>query len=136
MSAVNEHRTLPSQSGFTFIESEAFGLPEDSTSFDFLSLAQNDEINVVERSIRGWYWSALPTVIVGLSIRCICGIILAFESRQVIIPLRKACARQMEKGFCKQFDVFENVFFFLFVAIATAGYLIGVSIWLILRESR
>ena len=136
MSAVNEHRTLPSQSGFTFIESEAFGLPEDSTSFDFLSLAQNDEINVVERSTRGWYWSALPAVIVGLSIRCICGIILAFESKQVIIPLRKACARQMEKSFCRQFDVFENVFFWLFVAFATAGYLIGVSIWLILRESR
>ena len=136
MSAVNEHRTLPSQSGFTFIESEAFGLPEDSTSFDFLSLAQNDEINVVERSTRGWYWSALPAVIVGLTIRCICGIILAFESKQVIIPLRKACTRQMEKSFCRQFDVFENVFFWLFVAFAMAGYLIGVSIWLILRESR
>ena len=134
MAAVNEHRALPPQSGFTFIESEAFGLPEDSTSFDFLSLAQNDILNVVERSTRGWYWSALPAVIVGLAIRCICGIILAFESRQCIIPLKKACVRQMEKSFWRQFDVFENVFFWLFAAFAAAGYLIGVSIWLILRK--
>jgi len=134
MSAVNEHRTLPPQSGFTFLQSEAFDLPEDSMSFVILSLAQNDELNVIERSTRGWYWSVLPAIFVGLAIRSCAGIILAFKSRQCIIPLKKACARQMEKSFWRQFDVFENVFFWLFVAFALAGYLVGVCVWLILRK--
>lgn len=131
--AVNEHRTLPPQSGFTYIASEAFGLPDDSTSFDFLSLAQNDSHGVAVRSNRGWYWSVLPAVIVGLTIRVICGIILAFEARQVNIPLRKACVRQIRKPFWSQFDVLDNIFFWMFAAFVATGYLVGISIWLILR---
>eukprot|EP00593_Proboscia_inermis_P005527 CAMPEP_0171320778 /NCGR_PEP_ID=MMETSP0816-20121228/106973_1 /TAXON_ID=420281 /ORGANISM="Proboscia inermis, Strain CCAP1064/1" /LENGTH=53 /DNA_ID=CAMNT_0011818015 /DNA_START=451 /DNA_END=609 /DNA_ORIENTATION=+ len=51
---VSEQRTLPAQSGFTVITSEASSLYNNATSFDLIGLAQNDMPGVTVQSSEGW----------------------------------------------------------------------------------
>jgi hypothetical protein len=66
--AVQELRCLPEQSGLT-VDPTSVNFPIDSVgSFHLVGLGQND-LSVVQRSCRGWYWGVLPSFMVGLSIR-------------------------------------------------------------------
>ena len=65
--AVGEYRCLPEQSTFT-IEDSAVNAPRRNSAFFQLGYAEHD-LSVTERSCDGWYWSVLPAIFVGISVR-------------------------------------------------------------------
>lgn len=65
--AVDVYRCYPEQSGFT-IEDYAVNFPRQNSTFSAISLAGHD-LGVTERSCNGWYWSVLPSIFVGITVR-------------------------------------------------------------------
>jgi hypothetical protein len=70
--AVGEYRCLPAQSGFT-VEDESVNFPRDSTILAIMGVAGHDP-NASQQSCNGWYWSVLPSIFVGLTVRFAAGL--------------------------------------------------------------
>eukprot|EP00532_Pseudo-nitzschia_australis_P020819 CAMPEP_0168291848 /NCGR_PEP_ID=MMETSP0142_2-20121227/6616_1 /TAXON_ID=44445 /ORGANISM="Pseudo-nitzschia australis, Strain 10249 10 AB" /LENGTH=897 /DNA_ID=CAMNT_0008239483 /DNA_START=9 /DNA_END=2702 /DNA_ORIENTATION=+ len=64
---VGEYRCLPEQSGFT-IEKESSGRNSTSTMMRLMGYAGHD-LNAVYWSCNGWYWSVIPAIFVGITVR-------------------------------------------------------------------
>lgn len=69
---VSEQRCLMQQSGFA-IEVGAANFPLEANSYNVIGYAQHDFNTVIEQSCNGWYWSILPAILVGLTIRLVAG---------------------------------------------------------------
>jgi hypothetical protein len=121
--AVDQYRCYPEQSGFT-IEDYAVNFPRQDSTFSAIGLAGND-LGVTERSCNGWYWSVLPAIFVGITVRIAgLGAMHAFNrSKQTKKPLLYVMK--------KDGKVFWTVlaFFVLF-----AGLFI-LTTWFIVRDS-
>jgi len=76
---VSEMKCLPSQTGFTVDRDATRFLPQGS-SFSILGLAQ-DDIDVTERSCRGWSWGLFQAFSVGLIIRYASGLLIHLRNR-------------------------------------------------------
>ncbi len=75
---VGELRCLPSHYGFT-IDSYGTNYPFEKTGISRMSLAQWDR-SVTNRSCSGWYWGVLPSIFVGLCIRCTACFVLCYAN--------------------------------------------------------
>ena len=64
---VGEYRCLPVQTGFTIPE-DAINRSWESSAFVALGYAGHDP-NAVRQSCDGWYWSVLPAILIGVTIR-------------------------------------------------------------------
>jgi len=64
---VGEYRCLPEQSGFT-IEQSSLNRPANSTMMYLMGYAGHD-YNAVRWSCDGWYWSVVPVILIGITIR-------------------------------------------------------------------
>jgi hypothetical protein len=127
---VAEYRCLPEQSGYTQTAA-AINFPQELNSFALLGLAQNDS-SVREQSCSGWYWGALPALLVGLTIRWVAAgaIHVSERSKQAKKPLLKEMkheAGQNDLSIFKSTRMFVAVFFVVFAA------LFSLSSWTIVR---
>jgi hypothetical protein len=65
--AVGEYRCLPEQSGFTIGE-DALNRAWNTSALSVVGYAGHDP-SATERSCAGWYWSVLPSILIGFTIR-------------------------------------------------------------------
>merc|ERR1712194_741583 len=64
--AVGEFRCLPEQSGFTI---ESNNVRTANNTMMVLEGYAGHDLNAVRQSCNGWYWSVLPSICVGLTVR-------------------------------------------------------------------
>jgi hypothetical protein len=126
--AVEELRCLPEQSGFT-VDPTSVNFPIDSVgSFHLVGLGQND-LAVVQRSFRGWYWGVLPSFMVGLSIR-----VLAMGTLHVSDRSRqnkKSLMYELRKD-----PLFRNrTFYYMVACVLVVTSLFATSAWLVVRKT-
>jgi type IV secretory pathway TrbD component len=119
---VGEYRCLPEQSGFT-IETEAINRSFNTSAFFILGYAGNDH-TVTERSCDGWYWSVVPVVLVGITVRfAALGAMHGFSrAQQTKKPLLYTMRR--DNSLAVSVVVYSVVLAALF----------GVTTWLMVRE--
>jgi hypothetical protein len=122
---------LPEQSGFTQT-AIATNFPEELNSFALIGLAQNDP-NVREQSCSGWYWGALPALLVGLTIRwAAAGAIHVSErSKQAKKPLWKEVKQQTAQ---KGLSIFKSTGMLVVVFVVVFTALFSLASWTILRS--
>eukprot|EP00529_Nitzschia_sp_RCC80_P002293 CAMPEP_0113480212 /NCGR_PEP_ID=MMETSP0014_2-20120614/21752_1 /TAXON_ID=2857 /ORGANISM="Nitzschia sp." /LENGTH=1932 /DNA_ID=CAMNT_0000373621 /DNA_START=203 /DNA_END=6001 /DNA_ORIENTATION=- /assembly_acc=CAM_ASM_000159 len=65
--AVGEYRCLPEQSGYTILPSSVNR--QSNTSFTILLGYAGHDFNAVRWSCGGWYWSVLPAILIGITVR-------------------------------------------------------------------
>jgi hypothetical protein len=120
--AVGEYRCLPEQSGFTIGE-EATNRAWNSSAFAVVGYAGHDP-TATERSCTGWYWSVVPSLLVGFTVRfAATGAMHAFNrAQQTKKPLM--CVMKSDKR------VFATVVLYLVILCG----LFVLTTWLFLRE--
>merc|ERR1712238_161998 len=91
--AVGEYRCLPEQSGFT-IKRTSLNRPANSTMMYLMGYAGHD-YNAVRWSCDGWYWSVVPVILIGITVRYLAiGAMHAFfRGQQTKKPLFHAMTR-------------------------------------------
>ena len=67
--AVSEQRNLPAQTGFTHVAGDATEFPMEANSFNLIGIAQRDMPGITVQTRSGWYWSVLPSFLIGVVIR-------------------------------------------------------------------
>jgi hypothetical protein len=129
---VAEFRCLPEQSGFTQT-AIAINFPQPLNSFALIGLAQNDS-NVREQSCSGWYWGALPALLVGLTIRwAAAGAIHVSErAKQAKKPLWKEIKQQAAQ---KGLSIFKSTGMAVVMFVFVLAALFSVASWSILRSN-
>jgi len=127
---VAELRCLPEQSGFTQTEI-AFSYPEEANLFYVAHLARNDA-GVSNQSCSGWYWGAVPALLVGLTIRILAAgcIHVSGRSQQAKRPLVEELRKPPEKNGPTSFTRIR-VAVTIFVAIFVLMF--GLASWTIIR---
>ena len=85
--AVGEYRCLPEQSGFT-LKKDSSGRNSTTTRMRIIGYAGRD-LNAVRWSCSGWYWSVIPVIFIGITIRylAIGAMHGCFRSQQAKKPL-------------------------------------------------
>lgn len=94
-------------------------------SWRLLSEALNDFGNAIQRGCKGWYWGALPSLVVGLTIRWMAGGVnhLSGRSQQAKKPIMKTLAQNNA-------SVIALVLYLIVLIV-----LLAVSIILMLRKT-
>jgi len=119
---VQEMKAMPEQAGFT-VRPESVNFPySQAGSFAIAGVGQKD-LSVLQESQYGWYWSALPALMVGLTIRVLgVGAIHTFDrSRQN----KKSLWYELRKdSLCS-----NRTFYSMLVYLVFTGALIGVCVW-------
>ena len=114
---VQEQRCLPPQSGYT-VTDLSVSFPMDLNSFSLTSLAGKDE-SVVQRSCDGWYWSFLPALAVGITVRYVAAGLIHVSGRGK--QARKPLTEELRSKSFRENPVAQSVviyfvgFFALFV---------------------
>lgn len=90
---VGEYRCLPEQSGYT-IETNSFFRLSNSTMMLLSGYAGHD-FNAVRFSCDGWYWSVIPVLLIGITVRylAIGAMHACFRGQQAKKPLIHACKK-------------------------------------------
>ena len=120
--AVGEYRCLPEQSGFT-IEMDSLGRLSNSTMMSIMGYAGHD-LNAVHRSCDGWYWSVIPVIFIGLTVRylAIGAMHACFRPQQAKKPLTYVMKRDCSVA------TITIIYCFGFIA------LFSVTTWLFMRD--
>ena len=120
--AVGEYRCEPEQSGFTIPE-EAVRRPQYTSAFNATGLAGHDG-RVTTRSCYGWYWSVLPVILVGITVRYVAFGAMhgLFRAQQTKKPLR--VVMQQDK----------RTFFFVIAYVIIFLALFVLATWTFLRD--
>jgi hypothetical protein len=128
---VAEFRCLPEQSGFTQT-AIAINFPQELNSFALIGLAQNDP-SVQEQSCSGWYWGALPALLVGLTIRwaAVGAIHVSERSKQAKKPLWTEIKQQTAQ---KGLSIFKSTGMLVVVFIFVLAALFSLASWTILSS--
>jgi len=119
---VGEFQCMPEQSGFT-IESNSYGRLSSTTLIRIWGYAGHD-VNAVRRSCNGWYWSVIPAIFIGITVRYLAfgAMHACFRAQQAKKPLIYAMKKDRS------------------VAAVTILYLLGlvvlvsVTTWLFIRD--
>jgi hypothetical protein len=120
---VGEYRCLPEQSGFT-IEDHALNRKVEDTVFWTLGYARHDIGNVIQKSCSGWYWSVLPIIGIGLTVRFIAlGAMHAFYRS---LQTKKSLLFVMKKD--------RRAFRDVILYVVVLCFLFGVTTWLMIRD--
>lgn len=119
---VGEYRCLPEQSGFT-IETTSLNRQSNSTMMSLLGYAGHDQ-NAVRYSCEGWYWSVVPVICIGLTVRylAIGAMHACFRAQQAKKPLFYVMKRNLSV------TMIVVAYCFGFVA------LFSVTTWLFIRD--
>lgn len=119
---MGEYRCFPEQSGFTIgtLENDR---QSSSTMMVQLGYAGHD-LNAVRMSCNGWYWSVIPAICVGLTVRYLAvgAMYACFRGQQAKKPLLYVMKR----------DCFLAVRVLLYVSGAVG--LFCVTTWLFVRD--
>lgn len=119
---VGEYRCLPEQSGFT-IQETSINRSTNSSMILLFGYAGHD-YNAVRYSCNGWYWSVLPAVLVGFTVRYVAiGAMHTFFRGQ---QTKKSLRQEMRRS--RKVAVFILIYFLVF-----AG-LVGLTTWLFIRD--
>ena len=120
--AVGEYRCLPEQSGFT-IETDSLNRLSNSTMMSAIGYAGHD-LNAVHRSCGGWYWSVVPVILIGLTVRYVAigAMHACFRAQQAKKPLMYVMKRD------RSVAIITILYCFGFAA------LFSVTTWLFIRD--
>jgi hypothetical protein len=119
---VGENRCMPEQSGFTIGNSSLARL-SDSTVIRRMGYAAHD-LNAVRFSCNGWYWSIIPVICVGITVRylAIGAMHACFRAQQAKKPLTYVLKRD-----CSVVAI--TILYF----VGLMG-LVAVTTWLFMRD--
>jgi hypothetical protein len=120
--AVGEYRCMPEQSIFT-ITNEAVNRPYDSSMIISLGYAGHDP-TATRRSCNGWYWSVLPVILIGITVRY--AALLAMHGFNRSPQTKKSLFHVMSRD--------KGVAFRVIINVLILGALFGVSTWAIRRD--
>jgi hypothetical protein len=120
--AVGEYRCLPEQSGFTISEL-AINREWNTSMLSAIGYAGHDPY-AVERSCDGWYWSVLPAILIGITVRY--GAALAMHGFQRAQQTKKPLTYEIRQ----HRGVAMQVVIYLIVLLA----LIGFTSWAFVRD--
>lgn len=120
--SVGEFRCLPPQSGFTIEEDSRF---YGSNSMQTRAWLQGDhDVNSTVQSCDGWYWSVLPSLFIGVTVRY--GAWLAMHGMYRGRQTKKSLLVEMRRS--KRFVVVVALYFVMFILFIVFGS------WLFTRE--
>jgi hypothetical protein len=119
---VGEYRCLPEQTGYTISE-EAINRSWNSSAIAALGYAGHDPI-ATRRSCDGWYWSVIPSLLVGVTVRyaawlCMHGFQRGEQTKKPLLSVMKS-----------DFRVFRDVVLYILVL---AG-LFALTTWTFVRD--
>lgn len=123
--AVVESRCLPVQSGFTNFGPNFRGEALQAASFQITGQALNDFGTVTLRSYEGWYWGALPALVVGLLIRWVAAGSIHVSDR----------SKQAKKSIRHSLSENKSGFLVIFSYIVVLVGLAGAATYLLLRDT-
>ena len=119
---VGEYRCLPEQTGYT-ISADAVNREWNTSLIVFLGYAGHDP-NATIQSFDGWYWSVLPSVLVGLTVRyaawlCMYGFQRGLQTKK---PLWRLMTSDLK--------IFRDVSFYVLLLVG----LFAVTTWTFVRD--
>ena len=119
---VGEYRCLPEQSGFTIEPGSRSRLSND-TMMVMMGYAGHD-LNAVRQSCDGWYWSVVPVICIGITIR------------YLALGAMHACFRAQQAKKPLLYVMKRNCFVFTITMLYCIGAvaLISVTTWLFMRN--
>jgi hypothetical protein len=119
---VGEYRCMPEQSGFT-IEPDSLNRNSSTTMLSVMGYAGHD-LNAVRWSCDGWYWSVVPVILIGLTVRylAIGAMHACFRAQQAKKPLIYAAKRD------RSVAMYMILYCIGFIA------LFSVTTWLFIRD--
>eukprot|EP00980_Cylindrotheca_fusiformis_P018928 scaffold6322_cov59-Cylindrotheca_fusiformis.AAC.24 len=121
---VSEHRCLPEQSGWTVSDASVnFDRQDTLMYYGRFSYAIHDP-NATRESCDGFYWGVLPSVFVGLTVRCAAFIALHVFNR----------AKQTKKPLWHEIKTNRMVVITMVLVSVLMIVLISVTVWLYTRD--
>lgn len=120
--AVGEIRCLPEQSGYT-LETTSYARTATQTKTIIAGLAGRD-FNAVRHSCDGWYWSIIPVICIGLTIR------------YLAIGAMHACFRAQQAKKPLSYDMKRNKSVLVTTIVYCLGFigLFSITTWTIIRN--
>mmetsp|Transcript_10771 Transcript_10771/g.22367 ORF Transcript_10771/g.22367 Transcript_10771/m.22367 type:complete len:602 (-) Transcript_10771:246-2051(-) len=119
---VGELRCMPEQSGYT-IELDSYNRRSNDTMISIMGYAGHD-LNAVRSSCSGWYWSVVPVILIGITVRYVAigAMHACFRAQQAKKPLLHVARRN------RSVALIMVLYFLGFVL------LFSVTTWLFIRD--
>lgn len=119
---VGELRCMPEQSGYT-IKLDSYNRRSNDTMISLMGFAGHD-LNAVRWSCNGWYWSVVPVLLIGITVRylAIGAMHACFRAQQAKKPLIYVARRNRSVAL-------TTLLYFIGLAV-----LVSVTTWLFIRD--
>lgn len=119
---VGELRCMPEQSGYT-IEPNSYNRRSNDTMISIMGYAGHD-LNAVRWSCSGWYWSVIPVILIGITVRYVAigAMHACFRAQQAKKPLLHVATRNFRVALIM---VFYSIGFLVLFFVTT---------WLFVRD--